>query len=70
MKTQLFAAAAVLALAVSAPAFAQNIGSVGAAVNYSDIDSKVVNARLPATWGRRSFRARSIVRRVRVNMYR
>jgi hypothetical protein len=27
MKTQLFAAAAVLALAVSAPAFAQNVGS-------------------------------------------
>ncbi|WP_426030126.1 hypothetical protein [Caulobacter sp. DWP3-1-3b2] len=39
MKTQLFAAAAVLALAVSAPAFAQNIGSVGAAVNYTDIDT-------------------------------
>ena len=38
MKTQLFAAAAVLALAVSAPAFAQNIGSVGAAVNYTDLD--------------------------------
>ncbi|EJL37615.1 hypothetical protein PMI01_00606 [Caulobacter sp. AP07] len=37
MKTQLFAAAAVLAMAVSAPAFAQNIGSVGAAVNYSDV---------------------------------
>lgn len=37
MKTQLFAAAAVLALAVSAPAFAQNIGSVGAAVNYTDL---------------------------------
>lgn len=41
MKTQFFAAAAVLALAVSAPAFAQQIGSVGAAVNYTDIDSKV-----------------------------
>jgi hypothetical protein len=39
MKTQLFAAAAVLALAVSAPAFAQNVGSVGAAVNYSDINT-------------------------------
>jgi len=39
MKTQLFAAAAVLALAVSAPAFAQNIGSVGAAVNYTDLDT-------------------------------
>jgi hypothetical protein len=39
MKTQLFAAAAVLALAVSAPAFAQNVGSVGAAVNYTDIDT-------------------------------
>ena len=39
MKTQLFAAAAVLALAVSAPAFAQNVGSVGAAVNYNDLDT-------------------------------
>jgi hypothetical protein len=39
MKTQLFAAAAVLAMAVSAPAFAQNIGSVGAAVNYTDLDT-------------------------------
>ena len=39
MKTQLFAAAAVLALAVSAPAFAQNIGSVGAAVNYNKVDT-------------------------------
>jgi hypothetical protein len=38
MKTQLFAAAAVLALAVSAPAFAQNVGSVGAAVNYTDVE--------------------------------
>jgi hypothetical protein len=43
MKTQLFAAAAVLALAVSAPAFAQNIGSVGAAVNYTDLDIAGVN---------------------------
>jgi hypothetical protein len=43
MKTQLFAAAAVLALAVSAPAFAQNIGSVGAAVNYTDVDTNVVS---------------------------
>jgi len=41
MKTQLFAAAAVLALAVSAPAFAQNIGSVGAAVNYTDVDTSI-----------------------------
>jgi hypothetical protein len=39
MKTQLFAAAAVLALAVSAPAFAQNVGSVGAAVNYTDVNT-------------------------------
>jgi len=39
MKTQLFAAAAVLALAVSAPALAQNVGSVGAAVNYTDLDT-------------------------------
>jgi hypothetical protein len=44
MKTQLFVAASVAALAFSAPAFAQQVGSVGAAVNYSDIDSKVVNA--------------------------
>lgn len=43
MKTQLFAAAAVLAMAVSAPAFAQNIGSVGAAVNYTDLDIAGVN---------------------------
>ena len=43
MKTQLFAAAAVLALAVSAPAFAQNIGSVGAAVNYTDLDTAGAN---------------------------
>ncbi|MFT4253231.1 MAG: outer membrane beta-barrel protein [Caulobacter sp.] len=44
MKTQLFAAAAILAVAVSAPAFAQNIGSVGAAVNYNNIDSDAANA--------------------------
>lgn len=37
MKTQLFAAAAIVAVAVSAPAFAQNVGSVGAAVNYNDV---------------------------------
>jgi hypothetical protein len=43
MKTQLFAAAAVLALAVSAPAFAQNVGSVGAAVNYTDLDIGGIN---------------------------
>jgi hypothetical protein len=43
MKTQLFAAAAVLALAVSAPAFAQNIGSVGAAVNYTDLKATGVD---------------------------
>ena len=44
MKTQLFAAAAVLALAVSAPAFAQNVGSIGAAVNYSDIKATGIDA--------------------------
>ncbi|MBO9711028.1 MAG: outer membrane beta-barrel protein [Caulobacter sp.] len=44
MKTQLFAAAAVLAVAVSAPAFAQNVGSVGAAVNYSDVKATGVDA--------------------------
>jgi hypothetical protein len=43
MKTQLFAAAAVLALAVSAPAFAQNVGSVGAAVNYTDLNIAGIN---------------------------
>ncbi len=44
MKTQLFAAAAVLAVAVSAPAFAQNIGSVGAAVDYNNIDTNAGSA--------------------------
>ncbi|NGM52470.1 hypothetical protein G5B46_22895 [Caulobacter sp. 602-2] len=44
MKTQLFAAAAVLAVAVSAPAFAQNIGSVGAAVDYTNVDTSVGDA--------------------------
>jgi hypothetical protein len=44
MKTQLFAAAAVLAFAVSAPAFAQNIGSVGAAVDYTNVDTSVGDA--------------------------
>jgi hypothetical protein len=44
MKTQLFAAAAILAVAVSAPAFAQNVGSVGAAVNYSDIKATGLDA--------------------------
>lgn len=43
MKTQLFAAAAILAVAVSAPAFAQNVGSVGAAVNYSDLKATGVD---------------------------
>ncbi|MBU4434109.1 MAG: hypothetical protein KKC14_06825 [Alphaproteobacteria bacterium] len=43
MKTQLFAAAAVLALAVSAPAFAQQIGSVGAAVNYTNLDTNLAS---------------------------
>jgi hypothetical protein len=44
MKTQLFAAAAILAVAVSAPAFAQNIGSVGAAVDYNNIDTNAGSA--------------------------
>ena len=44
MKTQLFAAAAVLAFAISAPAFAQQVGSVGAAVNYSDIETNAFGA--------------------------
>ncbi|PLR22815.1 hypothetical protein SGCZBJ_17360 [Caulobacter zeae] len=43
MKTQLFAAA-VLAVAVSAPAFAQNIGSVGAAVDYNNLDTRAGDA--------------------------
>ena len=42
MNTKLFATAALIAAAVSAPAFAQNtagnIGSVGAAVNYAFIE--------------------------------
>ena len=45
MNTKLFATAAVIAAAVSAPAFAQstngNIGSIGAAVNYTDRDTKL-----------------------------
>lgn len=44
MNTKLFATAALIAAAVSAPAFAQtangNIGSIGAAVNYTDVDTK------------------------------
>jgi hypothetical protein len=44
MKTQLFAAAAVAAVAFAAPAFAQQVGSVGAAVNYTDLDSNIANA--------------------------
>lgn len=44
MKTQLFAAAAVLAFAVSAPAFAQNVGSVGAAVDYNNVDTSFGDA--------------------------
>ena len=44
MNTKLLATAAlVVAAAVSAPAFAQNVGSVGAAVNYTDVDSKLFN---------------------------
>lgn len=45
MKTKLFATAALIAVAVSAPAFAQNIngnvGSVGAAVNYTDLNTRL-----------------------------
>lgn len=44
MKTQLFAAAAVAAVAFAAPAFAQQVGSVGAAVNYTDIDTNAFSA--------------------------
>jgi hypothetical protein len=44
MKTQLFAAAAVAVLAFSAPAFAQQVGSVGAAVNYTDVDTRAFGA--------------------------
>ena len=40
MNTKLFATAALIAAAVSAPAFAQSIGSVGAAVNYTDINTR------------------------------
>jgi hypothetical protein len=43
VNTKLFATAALIAAAISAPAFAQNVGSVGAAVNYTDIDSKLFN---------------------------
>lgn len=44
MKTQLFAAAAIAVVAFSAPAFAQQVGSVGAAVNYSDIETNAFGA--------------------------
>jgi len=44
MKSQLFAAAAVAVLAFSAPAFAQHVGSVGAAVNYTDLDTRTFGA--------------------------
>lgn len=44
MKTKLFAAAAILAVAVSAPALAQQVGSVGAAANYENIDTNLINA--------------------------
>jgi hypothetical protein len=43
VNTKLLAATALIAAAVSAPAFAQNVGSVGAAVNYTDVDSKLFN---------------------------
>lgn len=49
MNKKLFATAALIAAAVSAPAFAQNIGSVGAAVNYTDIDSKALNGNGTST---------------------
>ena len=44
MKTKLFAAAAVLALTVSAPAFAQQVGSVGVAADYTNIDTRLGDA--------------------------
>jgi hypothetical protein len=44
MKTKLLAAASILAVAISAPAFAQQVGSVGAAVNYSDLDTNLGGA--------------------------
>lgn len=44
MNTKLFATAAVIAAAISAPAFAQNVGSVGAAVNYTDINTRLGGA--------------------------
>ncbi len=56
MKTQLFAAAAVLAVAVSAPAFAQNVGSIGAAVNYTDVKATGIDARRHLGQGRRQRR--------------
>lgn len=45
MNTKIFATAALAAVAISAPAFAQssgaqNIGSIGAAVSYTDINTK------------------------------
>lgn len=40
MNTKLFATAALIAAAVSAPALAQQIGSVGAAVNYADVNTR------------------------------
>ena len=49
MNTKLFATAALIAAAVSAPAFAQNVGSIGAAVNYTDINSKAVDGNGTAT---------------------
>ncbi len=39
MKTTLFAAAAAVAVLASAPAFAETIGSVGAAYNYTNVDT-------------------------------
>ena len=41
MNTKLFATAALIAAAISAPAFAQQVGSIGAAVNYDDLRTDV-----------------------------
>jgi hypothetical protein len=38
MKTKLFAAAAIMAVAFAAPAFAQSVGSVGAAYNWNKFE--------------------------------
>jgi hypothetical protein len=43
MKTRLFAAAAIVAVAFSGSAFAQTVGSVGAAVNYDNLDTSIAD---------------------------